>query len=188
MKKILMTLAAAGVLAVPVGVIAAETDPTEPTEPTPTTVEPDRVQDQQRLAEDPGPAGDDTTEPVGNPECDCDGAQVRQRGQYRSEEGTGEGPMIRQREQNRFEDGTADGPMTRERQQNRLEDGTCDGSMIQDREQNRLEDGTADGPANGEPQQNQLEDGTGVGQAAPATDDGANLQFQYGQGSGRGNR
>ena len=185
MKKILMTLAAAGVLAVPVGVIIAETGPTEPT---PTTVEPDRVRDQQRLAEDPSPAGDDTPEPVGNPECDCDGAQVRHRGRHRADEGTGEGPMIRQREQNRFEDGTADGPMTRERQQNRLEDGTCDGSMIRDREQNRLEDGTADGPANGEPQQNRLEDGTGVGQAAPATDDGANLQFQYGQGSGRGNR
>ncbi len=167
MRKILMTLAAAGVLAVPVGVIAADT---EPTEPTPTTVEPDRVQDRERLAEDPGPAGDDTTEPVGNPECDCDGAQLRQRDQYRSEEGTGEGPM------------------TRERQQNRLEDGTCDGSMIQEREQNRLEDGTADSPAIRERRQNQLEDGTGVGQTAPATDDGANLQFQYGQGTGRGNR
>ena len=188
MKKSLMTLAAAGVLAVPVGVIAAETDPTEPTEPTPTTVEPDRVQDRQRLAEDPSPADDDITEPVGDPECDCDGAQLRQREQNRSEEGTGEGPMIREREQNRFEEGTADGPMTRERQQNRLEDGTCDGSMIREREQNRLEDGTADGPMTREREQNQLEDGTGVGQAAPATDDGANLQFQYGQGSGRGNR
>ena len=149
MKKILMTLAAAGVLAVPVGVIIAETGPTEPT---PTTVEPDRVRDQQRLAEDPSSAGDHTTEPVGNPDCDCDGAQVRQRYQYRSEEGTGEGPMIRERAQNRFEDGTADG------------------SAIP------------------EPRLNQPEDGTGVAQDAPATDDGANLQFQYGQGSGRANR
>ena len=185
MKKILMTLAAAGVLAVPVGVIVAETEPTEPTEPTPTTVEPDRVQDRNRVAVE-SPAGDETPEPIGNVECDCDGAQVRQREQSRSEEGTGDGPMIREREQNRLELGTAEGPMNREREQNRLELGTADGPMIRERQQNQLEDGPCDESMIRERQQNQLEDGTGPG--VTSTDDGANLQFRYGEGSGRANR
>ncbi len=47
MKKILLTIATVGVLAVPAGVAFAQTDPTQPATPVPTCVDPiqDRVRD-----------------------------------------------------------------------------------------------------------------------------------------------
>ena len=195
MKKMLLTLTTAGALAIPVGVLVAESDPAEPADPAPTTTEAEPVQDRaRRNVEDPA-AGERPGNEAGDcdGECDCDGTQAQERQQNRLEEGTGEGTQAHNRQQNRLEEDACNGPMARQREQNRLEEGTGDGTQAHNRQQNRLEEETGDEPVAPEPEQNRVEDGSG--EQAPAEDsdtttpdDGANLQRQYGEGSGRGNR
>jgi len=109
MNKTLMTLMTVGALAVPVGVLAAETNPAQPAEdPVPTTVQPDRDQDRERRhVEDAAVPGEQRTDRTGD--CPANGTPARERNQIRVAEGTGEGRQIHDRDQVRVEEDSDDG-------------------------------------------------------------------------------
>ena len=163
MKKMLVTVIAAGALAVPVGVLVADDVSTDPADPVPASTDPDQVQDRARRTADAPVAAEEQNEADDNEaearECDGQGPMARQKEQCRAEDGAGEGPFARRREQNRFEEGTGEGPMTHRRQQNRFEDCTVE-----------------EAPAT--PQDTREPAG---GQVDTDPDDGANLQRRYGQ-------
>ncbi len=107
MKKMLITLTATGVLAIPVGVAVAGNDTVETPEPVPTTVEPRRDRDRIHI-DDHAAVGVQNHRQAGQEDggddCDGDGAQVRERNQVRVEWETGDGYMERERNQVRVED------------------------------------------------------------------------------------
>jgi len=94
MKKILLTLTAAGVLAVPMGVVLAQEDIDEPVEPVPTCEEHERNQDRDRLNEKGANAGN---------------GRVRAEHQFRHGDGTDDGDCTGDQAQNRERVHTADG-------------------------------------------------------------------------------
>ena len=115
MKKMLMTVVAAGSLAVPVGVTFAQSDTPDPTEPVPTCEDQDRARDRDRVSEQDSAAarsqeraqhqfqlhrgegnGDGTPEFSG--ECTGDHAQNRDR--VRLDDGTGDQVQARESEMN----------------------------------------------------------------------------------------
>lgn len=104
MKKTLMTVITVGALAVPVGVLVAESDPIEPTdEPVPTTVEPDRTRDRERRhVEDPAVRNERHQDRAGD--CPVVSTPLREREQIRVAEGTGNGRQAHERDQVRVED------------------------------------------------------------------------------------
>jgi hypothetical protein len=111
MKKLLLTLATVGALAVPLGVVLADDDPVDPTEPVPTAPQPEQVRDRDHLQiHDPTPAGDR----IRAQDCDCDGPLAR--GGLHDE--TCDGSMIRGRDQLRIADGRGDGPQMHQRRGN----------------------------------------------------------------------
>ena len=88
MKKTLLTLIVAGVLAVPVGAAFAEDGTPEPTAPVPTMVQPARDRDCDRTTNQDSPV-----------------IQAQERAQLRLHDGTGD--QARSRDQIQLEDGTA---------------------------------------------------------------------------------
>ena len=185
MRKMLLTLTAAGVLALPVGATVAGNDTSETPEPAPTTVEPERDRDRDRIHfDDQIVVGNQNQRQAGQQNgqdgCYCDSAQVRERNQASAENETGDGYMVRERNQVRVEDGTGDGPMTQDRNQACVEDGSGDGTQVQDRNQTRAEDDSDATPAQ-EPPVSSDEP------VATTTDDGAQLNLQYGAGHHNGN-
>ena len=152
-----------GALAVPFGVALAEDDPVDPADPVPTSDEQDRIRGRdRRQVDDPTPAGTQADDPAP--------AGPRAEGPRCACDGTG--PQA----QNRVREGGCEGPMDREREQNRRAEGTGDGPQVHRREQNRLEESTADDT-----------DAPAELPEQPTTVDGAQLQFRYGDGPGRGN-
>ena len=155
MKRTLITLIAAGTLAVPAGLALAQDDTPQPTEPTPTCEEHehsrDRVNQHDPAAEHGQHRAENRYQVEGAPcDGDCPGPMAHERNQVRVEDGTGE----QVRNQVRLEDGTCDGDCADEQVQNRHQvqlednagDGTCDGDCTGDRvrDQVRLEDETGD--------------------------------------------
>lgn len=86
MKKLLMPLMAAGVLAVPVGVTMAQEDTTDPMEPVPTCEDREQVRDRDRVNEQT-PVGEQGQKRAqhqfqvqdGNCDMGCTGDQARDR-------------------------------------------------------------------------------------------------------------
>lgn len=130
MKRALITLIAAGGLAIPTGLAMAQDDTVEPAEPTPTCQEHQRAGEQ---FQDHGRArfGDGT--------CDgeCDGDHAHHREQARLADDTGAGDQLRNRDQTRLQDDTCDGD--------------CDNDQLRNRDQTTNEDAPGPGPgrANG---------------------------------------
>ncbi len=131
-------------------------------------------------------AQDDSGQPTEPVPTTNEPDQVRDRAQRQADDATpagqeaeerecqcdGTGPQAQQRRQLHQEG--CEGPMNRAREQNRLEEGTGDGPQVHQREQNRLDENTETEPSTDTP--------------ADSTVDGAQLQFRYGDGPGRGNR
>lgn len=108
MKRTLMTVITVGALALPVGVLAAETDPAQPAEdPVPTTVQPDRSRDRERRhVEDAAVPREQRTGRAAD--CPVEGTPARVREQIRVAEGTGEGRQAHERDQVRIEEADED--------------------------------------------------------------------------------
>jgi hypothetical protein len=132
MKKMLLTLTAAGVLAVPAGVALAQDDGTVPTGSVATCQDHDRSQDRDRSHQQ-YPIGVQAQERaqhqyrINDGDCtgDCTGTQAGEGAQVRSADGTG--LEAREAKQVRSADGT--GLEAREASQVRSADGT--GSQAQ---------------------------------------------------------
>ena len=133
MNKTLMTLMTVGALAVPVGVLAAETDPMQPTDdPVPTTVQPDRNRDRDRRhVEDTAVPGELRTNRTHD--CPVEGTPARVREQIRVAEGTGEGRQAHERDQVRIEDDADDNVVVPTTTEEAAEDPdvTVDGGNLQ---------------------------------------------------------
>lgn len=129
MKKLLLTLTAAGVLAVPVGMVAADDTDTESDEPVPTCEEHEREMTRERAHQE---------EQVGTQ------GQERAQRQLRTHDGTDDDDAamvrVRERVQAQVEDGSGD--MTRQATRERVQDRTddADGAMVRDREHARAQD------------------------------------------------
>lgn len=108
MKKMLLTLTAAGMLAVPAGVALAQDDGAEPTAPVATCEDQVRRQDRDRVNEqDPvAEQGQDRAQHQfrirdGEGDCDATGGQDHERTRTRVEDGTGDQARNRQGEMGR---------------------------------------------------------------------------------------
>jgi len=108
MKKMLLTLTAAGMLAVPAGVALAHDDGAEPTGPVATCEDQVRRQDRDRVNEQDPMAGqgqDRAQHQFRTQDGDCtgDGSPAREEKQVRSADGTGSQAQYRHGEMGNFE-------------------------------------------------------------------------------------
>lgn len=126
MKKLLITLAAAGALALPVGAVLAQADDGT-TDDTVTTVEPDRDQVRLRIHQEDGYA-------------QCDGTQTQERNRIHVDDATGVGPQAQVGQGSQFGQGNELG------QGNRLGQATSECSADCTGDQVRGQAGDAVGP------------------------------------------
>jgi Ni/Co efflux regulator RcnB len=154
MKRTLITLIAAGTLAVPAGLALAQDDSPEPTEPTPTCEEHEHSRDrinQQDPAAEHGQHRAENRYQVGEAPCDgdCPGPMAQERNQVRVEDGNGD----QVRNQVRVEDGTGE----QERNQFGLDDEAGYRVRNQVRVDDEAGDGICDGDCTGEQELNRNE-------------------------------
>lgn len=95
MKKMLITIATVGVLAVPAGMTLAQSDPVEPDTPVPTCVDPERDRDRDRSGEHDMLGTHDqvrtqlrTQMHDGDCDADCTGDHARMQNRVRTHEQT----------------------------------------------------------------------------------------------------
>jgi hypothetical protein len=104
MRKMMLTLATVGLLAVPAGMAIAESDATEPAGPVPTCVDPERARDRDHNADQAVPGAQDqvrtqqrTQEQLHDASCgDCSGDQAQYQYRHQDQVRTAEGSMQRQ--------------------------------------------------------------------------------------------
>ncbi len=107
MRKMMLTLTTVGLLAIPAGMAAAQSDATDPAEPVPTCVDPERARDRDHQDDQATPGAQDqvrtqqrTQEQLHDADCgDCQGDQAQHQNQH----------QIQQQDQAR----TANGAMQR---------------------------------------------------------------------------
>lgn len=96
--------------------------------------------------------------------------------------------MLGEQRSDRADDCPVDGTPAREREQIRVAEGTGEGRQMHERDQVRVEQGP-DAGVTETPDDGVTETPADTPAENPdVTDDGANLQFRYGAGSGPGNR
>jgi hypothetical protein len=105
MRKMMLTLATVGLLAVPAGVAIAESDATEPAGPVPTCVDPERARDRDYAdqaitgAQDQVRTQQRTQERLHDASCgDCSGDQARYQYRHQDQVRTAERATQRQGE------------------------------------------------------------------------------------------
>ncbi len=109
MRKALVTLFAAGTLAVPAGMALAQADTVEPTAPTPTCERHERARDRVNQQDPAAEHGQHRAENrYGLGDGSCTGDQTRTQTQHRD----GTGTQVQTRTQTRNQDGTCDGDCT----------------------------------------------------------------------------